>query len=98
MQDNPLLHKLDWVFTSSSCTLQFPNTSIMTDHVPYVIKVGTDIPKTSIFRFKNFWVEMASFLHTIDLHWNNTALSSNSGKTSSEKFKQTMRGLKACSK
>lgn len=26
MQDNPLLQKLDWVFTSSSWTLQYPDT------------------------------------------------------------------------
>lgn len=70
----------------------------ISDHEPYVIKVGTVIPKTKKFRFENFWVQMAGFLQTVELHWNNTAFYSNSTKTLSGKFKQTRRGLKAWSK
>lgn len=53
MQDNPLLEKLDWVFTSSSWTLQYPDTTVLplsrpiSDHVPYVIKIGANFTKAS---------------------------------------------------
>lgn len=71
MQDNPLLEKLDWVLTSASWTLHYLDTSVIplsrpTDHIPYVTKVGTIIPKSDIFRVENFWVEMTGFLQTVE--------------------------------
>ena len=55
MQDNPLLEKLDWIFTSSEWISSYPNTyatsmsNITSYHVPILITVGTDIPKAQIF-------------------------------------------------
>lgn len=104
MQENPLLQKLDWVFTSSSWTLQYPDTSVIalskptSDHIPCVIKVGTKISKAHIFRFENFWIQMSDFISTVELHWNSTAFFRNSAKNLSKKFKQTRRGLKALSR
>jgi hypothetical protein len=60
MQDNALLEKLDWVFTSSSWSLSFPGTKgsaldkPISDHVPYVIQNTTEIPRANVFRFENY--------------------------------------------
>lgn len=59
MQTDPLMVKLDWVFTSSSWTLSFPATFVqplskpVSDHIPYVIHIGSSIPKSNMFRFEN---------------------------------------------
>lgn len=103
MQDNPLLQKLDQVFTSSSWTLQYPHTIVITlskpvfDHVPYVVKVGTEIPKAKTFRFENYWLQISNFLATVELHQHST-FHSNSVKTQHGNFKKTRRGLKTWSK
>ena len=57
MQPFPLLEKLDWVFTSSSWTLSYPNTSVKaldvapSDHTPCIISISTVIPRSKVFRF-----------------------------------------------
>lgn len=72
MQHNPLLERLDWVFTS---TLDFPNTTVVpltrniSDHVPCVVKIDTKIMKSSIFRFENYWVEMEEFFDIVQQVW-----------------------------
>lgn len=59
-QHPPLLERLDWFFTSTTWTTVYPFTSVSTltmetlDHVPCLISVSTDIPKTHTFRFENF--------------------------------------------
>lgn len=56
------LKKLDWVFTSTQWTIDFPNTlliplaRITSGHIPIHVQIGTDIPKASIFRFENYWM------------------------------------------
>jgi hypothetical protein len=58
MQTDPLLEKLDWVFTSIDWSLSFPDTKVLPldrpilDHIPYVVHIGTQIPKSSIFCLK----------------------------------------------
>src|SRR5690348_9053510 len=75
MQDDPLLEKLDCVFTSISWSLSFPATSVLplsrpiSDHVPYVVRMDSHIPKASIFRFENFWIDFPGFYDTVKLHW-----------------------------
>jgi endonuclease/exonuclease/phosphatase family metal-dependent hydrolase len=60
MQSDPLLVKLDWVLTSSSCTLSYPATFLqplskpLSDHIPYVLHIGSSIPKSKIFIFENY--------------------------------------------
>lgn len=74
MQPDPLLVKLDWVFTSSSWTLTFlatfvqPLSKPLSDHIPFVLHIGSNIPKSSMFRFENFWVDHPGFLETVSLH------------------------------
>jgi len=104
MQSDPLLVKLDWVLTSSSWTLTYPATFVqplsnhISDHIPYVLHIGSSIPKSKIFRFENYWVEHPGFLDTVCLHWNFSPFYANVDKTLSDKFKQVRAGLKAWSK
>lgn len=65
MQDNPLLEKLDWFFTSASWMTTFPDTMVLplarpiSDHLPCMVKIGTSIPKSNIFRFEFFGSSIA---------------------------------------
>lgn len=75
MQQKPLLERLDWVFTSAPWTLAFPNTTVVpltrniSDHVPCVVKIDTKIPKSPIFRFENYWVQMEGFFDIVQQVW-----------------------------
>ena len=75
MQDDPLLVQLDWFSTSLASTLKIPNTVVnllarpTSDHVPYVVSVGTSIPKAEIFRFENHWITLPGFLETVESIW-----------------------------
>lgn len=59
MQLDPLLIKLDWVFCNPNWSHHDPSTSVqplskpISDHIPYVINFGSNIPKSCIFRFEN---------------------------------------------
>lgn len=76
MQQAPLLEKLDWAFSSESWTLQYPKTLAIplakpiSDHCPYVIQVGTNIPKSSIFRFEYYWLNHHDFKEIVRQIWN----------------------------
>jgi hypothetical protein len=75
MQDNCLLEKLDWVFTSSNLTLAFWNTMAyalahaVSDHMAYVIHMESAISKSNIFGFENYWVSHPDFLPTVEYFW-----------------------------
>lgn len=94
MQDTPLLEKLDWVLTSSSWALSYPDTSVnvlgrpLCDHTPFVITVGTHIPKSSLFWFENYWLSFSYFFNVVDLHWNTLPYFANASQTLHAKFKQ----------
>lgn len=104
MQDDPLLVKLDWVFTSSAWTLSYPATFVqplsrpISDHIPYVVHIGSSIPKSKIFRFENYWVHHAGFLDTVALHWNNSPVYANAAMNLNSKLKHVRAGLKTWSK
>jgi predicted amino acid racemase len=76
MQDNFLLEKLDWAFTSSDWSLAFPNTMAHTlahavsDHVPCVLQMESAIPITSTLRFKNHWISHPEFMTIVEQLWN----------------------------
>jgi hypothetical protein len=101
---DPLLEKLDWVFTSSSWTNSYPATSVtclarpISDHIPYVVLIDSHIPKDSIFRFENYWVDFPGFYDIVKLHWDSNPFFNNMAKTISGKFKQLRKGLKAWSR
>jgi hypothetical protein len=72
MQQNALLEKLDWVFTSSNWMTSFPNTlafalsHAVSDHVPIIIQMESLLPKSNVFKFEKNWVSMPYFLPTVD--------------------------------
>jgi hypothetical protein len=104
MQHDPLLVKLDWIFTSPTWTLSYPATYVQplsrptSDHVPYVLHIGSSIPRSKLFRFENHWTEHGDFLKIVDLHWNNSAVFANAAKNLSSKLKQVRTGLNKWSK
>jgi exonuclease III len=67
-QSSPLMERLDWFFTSSSWTTNYPSTSVSalvmqtSDHWPCNISISTNIPKGKIFRFENCWLQSPSFI------------------------------------
>ena len=104
MQDNPLLEKLDWFFTSTSWMTSFPDTIALplartiSDHVPCMIKIGTMIPKSKIFRFENYWMQIDSFKDTVKNIWQQDVNETDSAKRITAKFKRLRKGLKICAK
>jgi hypothetical protein len=76
MQQDPLLERLDWFFTSNSWTLSYPSTVVFplsrptSDHVPCVISIGTKIPKAQLFRFEFFWLQHSEFKQIVQNIWN----------------------------
>jgi hypothetical protein len=104
MQDNCLLEKLDWVFTSSEWTLAFPNTMAYTlahavsDHVPYVIQMESAIPRTNTFRFENHWISHPEFMPIVEQLWNQSINRGSIALIISSKLRALRRGLKAWSR
>ena len=104
MQDVPLLERIDWCFTSELWTLAYPNTMAIplarttSNHVPIVIKIGTSIPKSKIFRFENFWLQHPQFKEVVKNIWEQQVSETDSAKSISAKFKRLRKGLKIWSK
>lgn len=104
MQDDPLLENFDWVFTSPTWQLYYPGTSVkplprpISDHIPYVVRMDSHIPKANIFRFENYWADFPGFFYIVDLHWHSNPFFGNMAKTISTKFKPLRVGLRKWSK
>lgn len=104
MQDNPLLEKLDWIFTSAEWTSKYPNTmatpmaKLSFDHVPINIQVDSKIPKCHMFRFDEFWLDFEGFIDTITSHLNNCTYFADPAKNIVDRFKSIRKGLKAWSR
>jgi exonuclease III len=100
-QSSPLLERLDWFFTSASWTTSFPDSSVTSlsmepsDHVPCVVSINTSIPKSSIFRFENYWLEHEHFLAVVAHGWSVPTFQTDSAKILSAKFKNLRRVLKS---
>ena len=100
MQDWPLLEKIDRCFTSENWTLSYPATlahplaKTTSDHVPFMVKIGTSIPKSHIFRFENFWLEHNDFLSVVHSIWTQDVNETDSAKIIATKFKRLRKGLK----
>jgi hypothetical protein len=100
MQHNPLLERLDWVFTSTTWTYEFPNTlsfplsRLGSDHIPIHVQIGTYIPRANLFRFENYWINFVRFLDTVKINWDSSAYKSDSGFMLNGKFMKLRYGLK----
>jgi len=60
--------------------------------------VGTNIPKSKIFIFENYWTEHPSFFDTVSTHWNNSPVYANAAKNLTSKLKHVRTGLRKWSK
>lgn len=100
-QHPPLLERLDWFFTSNSWTLSYRTSAAWalnmetSDHVPCVIKISTDVPKTPRFRFENYLMEHEQFLAVVQHGWGLPTVQTDTAKRITEKFKNLRRVLKA---
>ena len=100
MQVDPLLEQLDWFFTSSSWISIYLNTVVLpmaktrSDHVPCIVSIGTNIPKSNIFRFENFWVELPGFQECVAASWAAPVSSGSAAHIISKKFKRLRHDLR----
>lgn len=103
-QENPLLERLDWVFTSPSWAIKYPCTSVSTmvrdtsDHVPCLVTVKINVPKVKIFRFENYWLEHRDFPQVMQHAWAIPPTHTDAAKRISAKLKTARRILKEWSK
>jgi hypothetical protein len=60
---------------SQAWSLEFPRTKAKTlsrdvsDHVPCIITIQTEVPKPRVFRFENFWLEHPAFQSVFQHAW-----------------------------
>ena len=85
MQLDPLLEQFDWFFTSTNWTTSYPKTldkplgKPVSDHIPCVVTIETNIPKSKLFHFESFWVQHPGFMQIVEsslakpVHSSNTA-------------------------
>jgi hypothetical protein len=97
MQSVPLLEQLDWFFTSSNWISDYPNSVVLplakigSDHVPCVVTINTNIPKSKLFRFESYWVDMPGFTECVSKSWNKPSRKTYSSAIITDKLK----GLRA---
>ena len=104
MQSQPLLEQIDWFFTSSNWTSNYPNTTVgplpklVSDHTPCMISIETSVPKSKVFRFENFWISHPGFFDLVQSTWEKYCYAPNSAKLLCKKFKNLRYALKRWSK
>lgn len=95
----PLLERLDWFFTSPSWTLTYPSTFVYplimetSDLVSCVVSISTTIPRKSIFRFENHWMEHQDFLSVVQHGWSAPNHLVDPAKIIAHKFKNLRKEL-----
>jgi hypothetical protein len=100
-QQPPLLERLDWFFSSTAWSIAYPHTIAKplvmetSDHWPCVIETKTNIPKSRIFRFENFWMEYEAFLPLVAACWNQNFAQTDPALLLSAKFKALRASLRS---
>lgn len=61
-------------------------------------QINTSIPRASLFRIENYWVDFESFMPTVQQLWNNAPCKINPAMNISAKLKFLRNGLKAWSR
>ena len=56
--------------TSFLDSTALPLAKPISDHIPCMIKIGTSIPKSKVFRFENYWLKHSSFKDIVQAAWN----------------------------
>lgn len=78
----------------------FPNTSLRAldmapfDHTPCILSIATDIPKSRIFRFENFWLLDNQFSNILAKCWSETTHHTDCAKALTAKFKTLRKRLR----
>jgi hypothetical protein len=94
MQNDSLMERLYWFFTSSSWTVSYPSTFVYplvkptSDHLPSVLAIGTKIPRANVFRFENYWLQHSEFKQIVQNSWNILVGHSDSAKRINTKLKK----------
>jgi hypothetical protein len=64
------------------------------DHTPCVVSIKTDIQKSKIFCFANFWMEYDDFIPLVESVWKNTIFYGDADKRITAKFKALRAAMK----
>lgn len=76
-----------------------PLSRPISDHVPCKISIGTNIPKSNVFCFENFWASHSTFSETVKQSWDKlVGRQSSSVSILLAKFKRLRYDLKQWSK
>lgn len=95
-----LLEQLDWFFTSSTWISLYPNTIVLplarraSDREPCVVSIDTAIPKSKVFRFENYWVNLPGFMDCVSKSWSTPICHGSAASIISKKFKHLRYDLK----
>lgn len=96
----PTLERLDRVFINLAWDELLPSTILSSltrttfDHVPLRIDVSTVIPKSTLFRFENFWVSAAGYREVLASAWHFQTSNSDTSAVLTAKLKETRRALR----
>jgi hypothetical protein len=72
-----------------------PLAQPISDHAPCQIVISTHIPKASVFRFENFWIDHPGFFEVVTNAWNSLENRSlRSATVITTKFKKPRYALK----
>ena len=74
--------------------MAIPLSKPVSDHFPYVISIGTSIPKAQVFRFENFWLQHHDFKEIVQANWQQPLMASDCAKLITAKFKRLRKCLK----
>jgi hypothetical protein len=94
-RDIPTLERLDRAFINLNWDSLYPNTTLTaltrrtSDHVPLVINVATQIPKSKLFRFENYWTTCIGFRAVVDNAWRCRTVNSDPARVIAGKLRQT---------
>jgi hypothetical protein len=97
---SPTLERLDRAFINLSWDTAFPNSNLSSrtrrtsDHVPLIAQIATHIPKTTLFKFENYWVQCKDFQRTIVSAWYCRNHYSDPSAALAAQLKQCRRALK----
>ena len=100
MQDIPLLEQLDWFFTSVDWITDYPMTEVLplartaSDHIPCLVSIKTTIPKSNLFRFENYWLELEGFMECVESSWLTSSRKTHITAKIADKFKHLRMCLK----
>jgi hypothetical protein len=99
-QREPLLQRLDWFFISQEWSVVLPETQAKTmprdisDHVPCLVSIKSNIPKPKIFIFENYWLEFEGFRNVFQIIWLSQTNLPDKAMNLTTKFKITRKALK----